>query len=191
MECNPVSYFDRLILPGHLHKDIHDPEGLISTVPAVATGLLGIFAGNLLRADERSTPRQQKVLFLFVAGVVFLVLGKLWDYVFPINKNLWTSSFVLFVGGWSLVLLSVFYWIIDVQNWNRWAWVLAVIGMNSILIYMVQHFIGFEHTSEKLFVGIVKYFSEPYQKVFYAIGYVVVEWLFLYFLYKKKVFLKV
>jgi predicted acyltransferase len=191
MECNPVSYFDRLILPGHLHKDIHDPEGLISTVPAVATGLLGIFAGNLLRADERSTPRQQKVLFLFVAGVVFLVLGKLWDYVFPINKNLWTSSFVLFVGGWSLVLLSVFYWIIDVQNWNRWAWVLAVIGMNSILIYMAQHFIGFEHTSEKLFVGIVKYFSEPYQKVFYAIGYVVVEWLFLYFLYKKKVFLKV
>lgn len=191
MECNPVSYFDRLILPGHLHKDIHDPEGLISTIPAVATGLLGIFAGNLLRADERSTSRQQKVLFLFVAGVVFLVLGKLWDYVFPINKNLWTSSFVLFVGGWSLVLLSVFYWIIDVQNWNRWAWVLAVIGMNSILIYMAQHFIGFEHTSEKLFVGIVKYFSEPYQKVFYAIGYVVVEWLFLYFLYKKKVFLKV
>jgi predicted acyltransferase len=191
MECNPVSYFDRLILPGHLHKDIHDPEGLISTIPAVATGLLGIFAGNLLRADERSTSRQQKVMFLFVTGIVFLVLGKLWDYVFAINKNLWTSSFVLFVGGWSLVLLSVFYWIIDVQNWNRWAWVLAVIGMNSILIYMAQHFIGFEHTSEKLFEGIVKYFSEPYQKVFYAIGYVVVEWLFLYFLYKKKVFLKV
>jgi predicted acyltransferase len=191
MECNPVSYFDRLILPGHLHKDIHDPEGLISTIPAIATGLLGIFAGNLLRADERSTSRQQKVLFMFVTGIVFLVLGKLWDYVFPINKNLWTSSFVLFVGGWSLVLLAVFYWIIDVQNWNRWAWILAVIGMNSILIYMAQHFIDFGHTSERLFRGVVKYFSEPYQKVFYAIGYVVVEWLFLYFLYKKKVFLKV
>ena len=191
MECNPVSYFDRLILPGHLHKYIHDPEGLISTVPAIATGLLGIFAGNLLKSDERSTSRSQKVLILFVAGVLFLVLGKLWDYVFPINKNLWTSSFVLTVGGWSLILLSVFYWVIDVQNWNRWAWVLAVIGMNSILIYMAQHFIAFDHTSERLFRGIVKYFSEPYQKVFYAIGYVIVEWLFLYFLYKKKVFLKV
>ncbi len=191
MECNPVSYLDRLIIPGHLHKDIHDPEGLISTIPAIATGLLGIFAGNLLKTDERSTSRTQKVLFLFVAGILFLIIGKLWDYVFPINKNLWTSSFVMTVGGWSLILLSLFYWIIDVQNWNRYAWVLAVIGMNSILIYMAQHFIDFEHTSERLFRGIVKYFSEPYQKVFYAIGYVIVEWLMLWFLYKKKVFLKV
>ncbi|WP_428653921.1 acyltransferase family protein [Runella sp.] len=191
IECNPVSYLDRLIIPGHLHKDIHDPEGLISTVPAIATGLLGIFAGNLLRADERSTSRTQKVLFLFVAGIVFLIIGKLWDYVFPINKNLWTSSFVMIVGGWSLILLSIFYWIIDVQGWNRYAWILAVIGMNSILIYMAQHFIDFEHTSVRLFRGIVKYFSEPYQKVFYAIGYVIVEWLMLWFLYKKKVFLKV
>jgi predicted acyltransferase len=191
MECNPVSYLDRLIIPGHLHKDIHDPEGLISTIPAIATGLLGIFAGNLLRADERSTSRTQKVLFLFVAGILFLIIGKLWDYVFPINKNLWTSSFVMTVGGWSLILLSLFYWLIDVQGWNRYAWILAVIGMNSILIYMAQHFIDFEHTSERLFRGIVKYFSEPYQKVLYAIGYVIVEWLMLWFLYKKKVFLKV
>ncbi len=191
MECNPVSYLDRLIIPGHLHKDIHDPEGLISTIPAIATGLLGIFAGNLLRADERSTSRIQKVLFLFVTGILFLIIGKLWDYVFPINKNLWTSSFVMTVGGWSLILLSLFYWLIDVQGWNRYAWILAVIGMNSILIYMAQHFIDFEHTSERLFRGIVKYFSEPYQKVFYAIGYVIVEWLMLWFLYKKKVFLKV
>ena len=191
MECNPVSYLDHLIIPGHLHKGIHDPEGLFSTFPAIATGLLGIFAGNLLHADERSTTRQQKTLYLFVVGIMFLVLGKLWDYVFPINKNLWTSSFVLFVGGWSLVLLSIFYWIIDVQNWNRWAWVLAVIGMNSILIYMSDSFFDFHYTSEHLFVGIVKYFSEPFQKGFYSIGFVVVEWLVLYFLYKKKVFLKV
>lgn len=191
IECNPVSYLDYMLIPGHLHRDIHDPEGLISTIPAIATGLLGIFAGNLLRADERSTTRQQKVLVLFIGGILFLIIGKLWDYVFPINKNLWTSSFVMTVGGWSLILLAIFYWIIDIQGWNRYAWILAVIGMNSILIYMAQHFIDFEYTSERLFRGIVKYFSEPYQKVFYAIGYVIVEWLMLWFLYKKKVFLKV
>lgn len=191
IECNPVSYIDHLIIPGHLHKGIHDPEGLISTLPAIATGLLGIFAGNLLRTDERNLSKTKKVLYLLAAGIVFLIVGKVWDFVFPINKNLWTSSFVLFVGGWSLLLLAIFYWVIDIRNWNRWAWVLAVIGMNSILIYMASHFIDFEFTAVRTFRGIVKYFSEPYQKVFYATGYVIVEWLMLYFLYKKKVFLKV
>jgi len=191
MECNPASYIDRLIIPGHLHKVIHDPEGLISTIPAIATGLLGIFAGNLLRADERDFPRIKKVLYLVGAGILFLIVGKVWDLVFPINKNLWTSSFVLFVGGWSLLLLAIFYWIIDVQNWNRWAWVLAVIGMNSILIYMVSHFIDFQFTFIRTSSSFAKYLSEPYQKIFSATGFLIIKWLMLYFLYKKKIFLRV
>jgi predicted acyltransferase len=135
--------------------------------------------------------RQRKAMLLAAISLACLAVGWLWDFVFPINKNLWTSSFVLFAGGWSVLALAVFYWIIDTQGYKRYAWVLAVIGMNSILIYLAQHFISFDHTSEALFGGIFNYFSESTQSVLAAIGYVVVEWLFLWFLYTKKVFLKV
>jgi predicted acyltransferase len=191
MDCNPVSHLDKMILPGRLHKTIHDPEGLISTLPAICTGLLGVFCGNLLRNDDVAMSRQRKSVLLLAVGLACLAVGRLWGFVFPINKNLWTSSFVLFAGGWSVLALAVFYWIIDAQGWKRYAWVLAVIGMNSILIYLAQHFIDFDHTSEALFGGIFDHFAESTQSVLHAIGYVVVEWLFLWFLYKKKVFLKV
>ncbi len=191
MDCNPVSYLDKIIIPGRLHKVIHDPEGLISTLPAICTGLLGIFCGNLLRNNDMITSRQRKSALLLVGGLACLALGWLWDFVFPINKNLWTSSFVLFAGGWSVLALAVFYWIIDAQGYKRWSWVLAVIGMNSILIYLAQHLIDFDYTAEVLFGGVVKYFSESTQTVLHGVGYVVVEWLFLWFLYSKKVFLKV
>jgi len=188
IECNPVSFLDKTIIPGHLHKIIHDPEGLLSTFPAIATGLLGIFAGNLLKSDKTTT---QKVQTLVVAGVICLVVGLLWSFVFPINKNLWTSSFVLVVGGLSLLLLALFYWIIDVKGWNRWAWVLAVIGMNSILIYLAQNFIDFHYTADALFGGFFKLLPEGFHKIGHSIGFIAVEWLMLWFLYKKKVFLKV
>jgi predicted acyltransferase len=190
MDCNPVSYLDKMILPGRLHKVIHDPEGLISTLPAICTGLLGIFCGNLLRTDDAAISRQRKSVLLVAIGLSCLAGGWLWDFVFPINKNLWTSSFVLFAGGWSVLALTAFYWVIDTLGYKRWAWVLAVIGMNSILIYLAQHFIDFEHTSHALFGGVFKYFPTSTQSVLEAIGLVVVEWLFLWFLYKKKVFLK-
>ena len=188
MDCNPVSFLDHIILPGRLHKIVHDPEGLISTIPAICTGLLGIFAGNILRSEQSG---QQKTKTLLLSAVSCLAIGWTWDFVFPINKNLWTSSFVLFAGGWSVLLLAIFYWVIDVKNYSRYAWVLAVIGMNSILIYMAQHFIDFDYTSNAIFGGLTKYFSEPTQEVLGAIGYVIVQWFLFYFLYKKKAFLKV
>ena len=191
MECNFASYVDRLILPGRFHRVIHDPEGLMSTMPAIGTGLLGIFAGNLLKQDAKTLPNAQKVRTLLLAGVSCLAVGWVWGLVFPINKNIWTSSFTLFAGGWSILLLTLFYWVIDLRGYNRWAWVGAVIGTNSILIYLAQHFIDFDFTANALFQGVLKYCSEPTQEVLQTICYVLVEWLFLYFLYKKKVFLKV
>jgi len=191
MECNFSSYVDRLLLPGRFHRVIHDPEGLMSTMPAIGTGLLGIFTGNLLRQDSKTLPNTQKIQTLLAAGVACLAVGWAWGLVFPINKNIWTSSFTLFAGGWSILLLTLFYWVIDVRGYNRWAWVGAVIGTNSILIYLAQHFIDFDFTAHAMFQGVLKYFSEPTQEVLGAICYVLVEWLFLYFLYKKKVFLKV
>jgi len=189
MQGNFASYIDRMILPGKLYLGIHDPEGLVSTIPAIATGLLGILAGNLLK----NSPLQQgaKAMRLALAGVVCLVLAQLWNIVFPINKNLWTSSFVLQVGGISLLLLATFYYVIDVLGYKKWAFFFTVIGMNSILIYMSGHFIDWEYMTNGFFQWLGQLVGDPYNLVTMAICYVAVKWLFLYVCYKKKIFLRV
>jgi predicted acyltransferase len=189
MEGNFASYLDHLILPGKLYLDIHDPEGLISTIPAISTGLLGIYAGNLLR--NHPMPMQRKALQLLIMGVVSLVLAQIWNLVFPINKNLWTSSFVLHVGGLSLILLSLFYYVIDVRGYKRWAFFFTVIGMNSILIYMSGQFINWRYTTESLFQWLIQLAGDPLNILVFALCYMAVKWTFLYVLYKKNVFLRV
>ena len=191
MECNPASYLDRLLMPGHLYKNVHDPEGLMSTIPAIATALMGIFAGNLLRSDISTITRPRKVLYLALAGVISLGIAYAWNLVFPINKNLWTSSFVLCAGGWSLLLLALFYGIVDVLNWRRWTFFFVVIGMNSIVIYLIGHFIDFEFTAEVLFGGALSFFSEPVRIVGAAVAFVLVQWAFMYLLYRNKLFLRI
>ena len=119
------------------------------------------------------------------------VLHNLWDLDFPINKNLWTSSFVLNVGGYSLILLSIFYYIIDVLGYKKWAFFFSVIGMNSILIYMSGRFINWEYTTNAFLGWLGQLFSNPWNDVILAICYVMVKWCFLYFMYRKKVFLRV
>jgi predicted acyltransferase len=189
MEGNFVSYLDRLIMPGRLYLEIHDPEGLISTIPAIGTALLGIYAGNLLKNSPLTM--QRKALQLLIMGIVSLVLAQIWNLIFPINKNLWSSSFVLHVGGWSLILLSIFYYIIDVQGYKRWAFFFSVIGMNSILIYMSGRFINWQYTMEAIFGWLGQLAGDPLKYLVFAVCYVLVEWTFLYFLYKKNVFLRV
>jgi len=189
MEGNFASYLDRLIMPGKLYLGIHDPEGLVSTIPAISTGLLGIYAGNLLKNSPLTM--QRKALQLLVMGIVSLILAQVWNLVFPINKNLWSSSFVLHVGGWSLLLLSLFYYIIDVKGYKKWAFFFSVIGMNSILIYMSGQFIKWGYTTEAIFQWLIQLVGDPLNILMFAICYVMVKWTFLYFLYKKNVFLRV
>jgi predicted acyltransferase len=189
MQGNFASYIDRLILPGKLYLGIHDPEGLASTIPAISTGLLGILTGTLLK-DERIT-QIKKVIYMACTGIVFLILAQLWNVDFPINKNLWSSSFVLHVGGFSLLLLSLFYYIIDVRGYKQWAFFFKVIGMNSILIYMSGKFINWEYTNNSFFKWLGQLVGDPFNIVVMAICYVFVKWMFLYFMYKKKVFLRV
>jgi predicted acyltransferase len=191
MECNPASYLDRLIIPGRLHLKIHDPEGLISTVPAIATGLMGIFAGELLRMDEGSVSKNNKVVYLVAAGIVSLLLCLVWDVFFPINKNLWTSSFVLCAGGFSTLLLALFYWIVDVLNYRKWTLFFVVIGMNSIVIYMIGDYINFGYTANALFGGILHFFPHWIEAVGEVIAFIGIQWAFMYLLYKNKLFLKV
>lgn len=190
IEGNFASYVDRLFLPGRLNNPgLHDPEGLLSTVPAIATGLLGIFAGNLLKSEWHSGI--QKSLRLMYAGIICLVLAQFWNLVFPINKNLWSSSFVLHTGGLSLLLLALFYFIVDVKGFRKWAFFFTVIGMNSILIYMSGRFIDWKYTTNAFFEWLMQLSGQPMNLVVYALCYILVKWSFLYFLYKKKVFLKV
>jgi predicted acyltransferase len=189
MQGNLASWIDRELLPGKLYLGIHDPEGLFSTIPAIGTGLLGIFTGVFLKTSTLSG--EQKCLRMAIAGATFIVLAQLWNLNFPINKNLWTSSFVLQVGGISLLLLSLFYYVIDVKGYQRWAFFFRVIGMNSILIYMSGHFINWEYSNNSLFGWLGTLIGNPYNAVVLAATYVFVKWMFLYFMYKKKVFLRV
>jgi predicted acyltransferase len=189
MEGNFASYMDRSIIPGHLYLTIHDPEGLTSTIPAIATGLLGILAGTLLKNGLQT--QQRKTVLLAATGIALLLLAQLWNLDFPINKNLWSSSFVLHVGGISLLLLSFFYYIIDVLGYRKWAFFFRVIGMNSILIYMSGRFIDWDFTNARFFAWLGQLIGNPFNAVALACTFVGIKWLFLYFMYKKKVFLKV
>ncbi len=189
MAGNFASWFDRTVLPGRLHLKIHDPEGLFSTLPAICTGLLGIFAGNFLKNSTLSGI--QKAAYLAIGGMICLIVGGTWDIFFPINKNLWTSSFMLYAGGCSLILLAIFYFIIDVLEYKRWAYFFTVIGMNSILIYLSVEFIDWYYTAEGLFRWLGQLFGEKYYELAILACVLVVKWLFLLFMFRKKLFLRV
>jgi predicted acyltransferase len=189
MEGNFASYIDRCIIPGKLYLGIHDPEGLTSTIPAISTALLGILTGNLLRNSKM--PPLKKVGLMAVTGAVFLVLAQVWNLDFPINKNLWTSSFVLQVGGISLLLLALFYYVIDIAGYKKWAFFFRVIGMNSILIYISGHFLNWGYTNNAFFTWLGQLAGDPFGAVALSISLVFLKWLFLYFMYKRKLFLKV
>jgi predicted acyltransferase len=189
MQGNFASFVDRSILPGRLYLGIHDPEGLFSTIPAISTGLLGILTGITLKKTTLS--QGAKVLRLAIVGVIFLILAQIWNLDFPINKNLWTSSFVLNVGGLSLLLMSLFYYIIDVLGYKKWAFFFKVIGMNSILIYISSRFIDWEYTTKGFFNWLFQLVGDPYNLVVGAVCFVMIKWIFLYIMYQKKIFLRV
>jgi predicted acyltransferase len=190
MEGNIVSYIDRLIMPGKLYLGIHDPEGLMSTLPAISTGLLGIYIGSLLRGTT-SENKKKTVLQMVAMGIGFLILAQIWNLFFPINKNLWTSSFVLQCGGISILLMALFYYIIDVLEYKNWAFFFKVIGMNSILIYMSGQFINWEYSTNGIFQWVGQIIGDPWNAVSFVITLLFTKWLFLYFLYRQKVFLRV
>ena len=183
-----TDYIDRLLIPGHLYHGDRDPEGLLGTVPAIGTALAGAVTGQFLKSDRYSG--YMKTLAMVIAGLVCLGLGWLWNFDFPINKNLWSSSFVLWCAGLSLLLLSLFYLVVDVWRLRAWTLFFVVIGSNSILIYMAQRFIDFNYTAHQLFDGALKH-TGPYQPLLWALAVVVVKWLFLYVLYRKRIFLRV
>lgn len=184
-------YIDRLFLPGRLHSKVYDPEGLFSTIPAIATALLGVFLGTFLRAKNHFSAGK-KLAILVLSALVLIGIGIIWDYDFPINKHLWTSSFVCFVGGFSILFFTFFYLIIDLLGFQNWAFPLLLIGSNSILIYIAaEGLVDFKHTADYVFGGIIKFLPLIWQPVFATLSVTIVQLMLLYFLYRKKWFLKV
>ena len=189
MEGNFVSYVDRLLIPGRLHLTVHDPEGILSTIPAIGTGLLGILTGEVLK-NHTATP-SKKAMGIFIAGAISVALAQLWNLVFPINKNLWTSSFTLQAGGWSMMLMAIFYYIIDVKGFQKWAFFFRVIGINSILIYLSGAFIKWDYAAKEFFRWAEQLTGPPLDAVIAIVSILIVKWIFLYIMYKKKIFLRI
>jgi predicted acyltransferase len=181
-------FLDRKFMPGQLKFGDRDPLGLLATIPAVGTALAGAVTGQLLKSDGYS--KYFKVMAMAVAGVICFVLAFLWNFDFPINKNLWSSSFVLHCAGYSLLLLSLFYLVIDVWQFRNWAMVFVVVGSNSILIYMARRCVDFDYTTHFFFDGLIGN-TGPYQPLLFAMAVVFVQWLLLLVLYKNRIFLKV
>ena len=189
MEGCIVGYVDRLLLPGQLYLEIHDPEGILSTLPAIVTALIGIFTGEFIRSEWGSG--HKKSLVMLLVALSLLVVGYLWGIFFPINKNLWTSSFVCCAAGWSLLLFAVFYFVIDVLRWKRWTFFFRVIGVNSITIYLAQQFFDFNKPVKTIFGGVLTMLPENLYATGNWLAYIMICWTLLYILYKKKIFLKV
>jgi len=196
---NLVAWLDRKLLAGHLYEGTRDPEGVISTIPAIATSLLGLLTGRWLRINRAP---QAKALGMLCAGITGIVLGKFMNIWFPINKKLWTSSYVVFTAGIALVCLALCYQVVDVRRRRgAWTWPILVFGKNAIAAYI------FSETLAMLLYGIHlsggSLLTHVYRSVFaplaspanasllYALVYVGLCWVVMAVLYSKRIFIKV
>lgn len=189
-ENNIVTQFDRWFLPGVLYNGNFDPEGILSVIPAIATALIGMLAGRLLNSNGIKK-QSVKALILAASGAGLLLFSLIAGLLIPFNKALWSSSFVLLTAGISLLLLSAFFYIIDVKGFSKWAFFFRVIGMNSIVIYMAQPIINFYGAANYFLGGLSEMLLPQYSSLLLSIGYVAACWLFLWFLYHRKIFVKI
>lgn len=184
------AWLDQLLLPGRLIGGTFDNEGILNVISASTVTLAGALAGGILRNENISPNR--KTLVISISGLVLVGIALLLSPFYPIIKNMWTVPFNLLTAGLSALLLSLFYFLIDVKKYNRGigAYVVfffSVIGLNSITIYMGARIISFSRMST-FFLG---WLSEPLGEWIIILGVIVLEWLFLYYLYKRNLFLKV
>lgn len=186
--ANLANWIDKQYLPFWKYDGNHDPEGLLSTLPAVATCLLGVFAGMLLR-NERFSARD-KVKWLAIAGVGGLALGYLWGLQFPIIKKIWTSSYVLVAGGWSCLLLALFYGVIEVWRATKWAQPFVWIGTNAIVVYLAAAWFPFKDIANRLAGGPIKESLGAWGEVLITAITLAFIILLARFLYRRKIFVR-
>jgi predicted acyltransferase len=180
-------YIDRMLLPGRLYGGSFDPEGLLCIVSAITVTLMGSVAGHFLR--DKKTNDQQKIKTLAVTGVSAIALALLLSTFYPIIKACWTAPFNLLTGGIGFLLITLFYWIIDVKGWKKWSFFFRVIGMNSIFIYLLHDMVDIAHTSKYLFGWTVLW--GDFGQIISIAGSIMLVWGLLYYMYKKNIFLRV
>lgn len=187
-EGNLSGYIDRLMLPGIPHRGKpYDPQGILLMFAASAISMSGAVCGIFLKDSPLSGAK--KSLYMTLVGLACVLVALLWNTVYPINKEIWSSSFNLLTIGLSLISLALFHFIIDVRSWSRWSQPFVVIGMNAITVYMAHRLIDFKYTSKFLLSGLMEC-SGDYSRFVLEVGVVVLELLLLYFMYKRKIFLK-
>ena len=185
---NIAGRIDRVCMPGVLHEKVFDPDGLLAKLTGIALALSGMVAGDVVRGRNLSGSR--KTALLLGAGALSLTLCLLWKPWCPVNKKIWTSTFVLASAAYSYFALAVFYWIIDVKGFRRWTFFFRVIGMNAITIYMLMRIVDFSGISEYFFGGIANAGGKDWHTLTVLSGKIALEWLLLWFLYSKKTFLR-
>jgi predicted acyltransferase len=185
---NLPNHIDFQYLPGRRWDGAYDPEGLLSTLPAIATCLLGVFAGLLLKNEKLND--QRKVVILAGAGLAGVALGFLWGLQFPVIKKLWTSSYVLVAAGYSALFLAAFHQIIEVWGWRKWCTPFVWIGMNPITIYMVVNLVDVGKLAERFAGGPIKSGLGNAGELAVAATWIVMMFAFVRFLYQRKIFLR-
>lgn len=182
-------WFDRMFCPGVLYETIFNADGLLGKLTGVALAIFGTLAGELLR--EKTLSGNRKTLLLLLAAAASGLLLLVWQPVCPIIKKIWTPTFVLASATYALTVLALFYWTIDVKGWRGWSFFFRVIGMNSITIYLLQHFINFQSASERLLSGVMGLGNADWAQFVSLLGRVAIAWLVLWYFYRNKTFLKV
>lgn len=184
------TWVDQHFLPGASYQNLPlDPEGILSNLPSVINAMIGVFIGRKMKTLNHLP----KVLVgqLFLAGSLMLMAGYLWGFIFPLNKSLWTSSFVLVTCGYSTLLLMLFYLVIDVCGWKKLAKFFAVVGMNSIVVYLGTSLFNWHYTAHSLAGGLIKSLPNGWATLSEISIILLCQWLLLFWLYRQKIFIKV
>ena len=203
-EGSLASYVDRVVFGKHVwaQAKVYDPEGILSTIPAIATALMGVLTGQWLRSEKS---KYEKVAGMFVVGAICVAIGWAWNSFFVINKALWTSSYVLFTGGLALQFLALFYWIIDINGYRRWAKPFEVFGLNAIALYvgsgLMAELLGLIKVpsggasvplQEWIFQHLFASWTSPINaSLAFAVAFVLVWLGLMWILYRRKIFISV
>jgi predicted acyltransferase len=205
--CNLAAYLDRVILTeNHIWKSakVFDPEGILSTIPAIATTLAGVLCGHWLRGRRDDN---EKVAAMFFFGVVLTAIGWAWSFWFPINKSLWTSSYVVYTAGLALCFLGFCYWLVDIKGYKKWAKPFVIFGVNALALFVFSGLMaklfglikvawdadGKSISLQKwIFDSIFTPLASPINaSLMYAVSFILL-WLFLmWLLYRKRIYIKV
>lgn len=202
-EGNLAAYIDQLLLSGHMWKENWDPEGLLSTLPAIGTTLIGIWTGRMLMSDKES--ESSRTIQFFIWGFILIILGYAWSWIFPINKNIWTSSYTLFTGGQAMCIFGLCYWFIDVKSKQRFTdWGVAY-GINAITVFFLSgvitrvfNMIRFSYGGESytlkgwIYDVVLSSIASPINaSLLYAIMWIVLFYLLAAWMKKKNIIIKV